>query len=327
MGRKTYLCGRLVPPRTIRGMRRTFFPALVLVAVASAASASVGGSWQRAAPVPVARTEVAAGLLGREVVVAGGFLASGGSSRRVDAFSPRRNRWRRLPDLPFAVNHAMAASWRGRLYVVGGHRPERGPSASAFVFSRGAWRPLPPLPEPRAAGGAAVVAGRLYVVGGVGPRGLARAAFVLDLRRRRWATVRGPTPREHLAVTAARGRVYAVAGRTAGLDTNLATFEVYSPRARSWRRLPPVPGPRGGTAAAAIAGRIVSVGGEEPRGTIASVYAFDLARGRWQRLPDLPTPRHGLGAVSLGGRVYAVAGGPRPGLHVSGANEFLRFGR
>ena len=66
-----------------------------------------------------------------------------------------------------------------------------------------------------------------------------------------------------------------------------------------------------------------SVGGEEPPGTIASVYAWNLARGGWRRLPDLPTSRHGLGVVAIGTRVYAVAGGPEPGLTVSGANEYL----
>jgi hypothetical protein len=68
---------------------------------------------------------------------------------------------------------------------------------------------------------------------------------------------------------------------------------------------------------------IVSVGGEEPRGTIATVYAYDPRRDRWSSLPDLPTPRHGLGVVSFGGRVWTIAGGPVPGLTVSGAVESL----
>jgi non-specific serine/threonine protein kinase len=65
------------------------------------------------------------------------------------------------------------------------------------------------------------------------------------------------------------------------------------------------------------------VGGEEPAGTIGSVYAWNLARGGWRRLPDLPTPRHGLGVAAVGTRVYAIAGGTSPGLTVSDANEFL----
>jgi len=149
--------------------------------------------------------------------------------------------------------------------------------------------------------------------------------LVLDLRRLRWSSVAGPTPREHLAVTASGGRVYVLAGRLGGIDTNLALLEVYAP-GRGWHRLPPVPSPRGGTGAAVLGGRIVSAGGEEPAGTIGSVYAYDIARARWSRLSDLPTPRHGVGVVAAGRRVYVVAGGTVPGLSVSGANEALALG-
>ena len=135
--------------------------------------------------------------------------------------------------------------------------------------------------------------------------------------------VPAPTPREHLAVVAAAGRIYALGGRKAGYDTNVATFEAWTPGARRWLQLPGVPEPRGGTGAAFAGGSIVSVGGEEPAGAIGAVYAYSLAGRRWRRLPDLPTPRHGLGVAAVGSRVYAVAGGPSPGLTVSGANEYL----
>lgn len=81
---------------------------------------------------------------------------------------------------------------------------------------------------------------------------------------------------------------------------------------------------RGGTGAAALAGIVVSAGGEEPGGTIAEVLAYRVAERRWVRLADLPTPRHGVGVAALGGRVFVIGGGPEPGLTVSSANEALR---
>jgi hypothetical protein len=161
------------------------------------------------------------------------------------------------------------------------------------------------------------------VIGGVSAAGLARRAFALDLRTRRWTQIPAPTPRQHLAVTAAAGKIYAVAGRITGLDTNMRTFESWRPDARSWTRLPPVPGARGGTGAAALGAEIVSVGGEAPGGTVRTVFAYNVGTRRWRRLPDLPSPRHGLGVVAIGGRVYAIGGGPVPGLTVSTANEVL----
>lgn len=274
--------------------------------------------------MPLPRTEVSAAVVGSEIVVLGGFTIDRGASRRVDAYSPARDSWRRLPDLPVGVHHAMAVGARGKPYVLGGYTVAGATLRAAFVLDQGAWRALPRMPFPRAAAGAGVAGGRIVVAGGIGEgRRLARNALAFDLRTRRWSVVPGPTPREHLGVTSLSGTVYAVGGRTAGLDTNLLHFESFRPGDRRWRRLQPVPDPRGGTGAAAVAGRVISVGGEEPDGTIEEVLEYRIAERRWVRLANLPTPRHGVGVAALGGRVYVIGGGPEPGLTVSSANEAL----
>lgn len=304
-------------------MKRALIALLVTTAALSAPLGASSVRWTTRAPLPLARTEVSAAVLRGEIAVVGGFVADGNNSARVDLYSPGRNTWRRLPDLPVSVDHSTAATLSGRLYVAGGYGQDRQRLRSAWVFNSGAWRALPAMPEARAAAGAAIVGGKLYVVGGVAPDGLARRMVVFDPARSRWSILPGPTPREHLAVTGAKGRVYAVGGRTAGLNTNLRVTESYAPGARSWRRLAPVPQARGGTAAAVSGNTLVSAGGEAPQGTLAIVYGLDLRTGRWRRLADLGTPRHGLGLAALGGRVYAIGGGPRPGLFVSNANESL----
>jgi Galactose oxidase, central domain/Kelch motif len=303
--------------------RTAILGTLLVPAVATAAAPSA--RWQRAAPVPLARTEVAAASVGTAFVVVGGYLADGATSGRVDLYDPRRRAWERLPDLAVPVNHAAAAGpYRSTAYVVGGYTAPREPSRDVFTITRGTVQRLrAPAPEPRAAAGAAIVGRRLYVVGGVGTTGLARRTLVLDLETERWSTAAGPTPREHLAVTTDSRRIYAVGGRLRGYDTNLRLVESWAPGERRWRREPPLPQARGGTGAAVRGRWLVSVGGEAPSGTLRRVYAFDLRARRWRRLPDLPTARHGLGVVRQDGRIYVVAGGPRPGLFVSGANEVL----
>ncbi len=301
---------------------------LALLLAASPGAAAPAG-WEARSPLPVPRTEVAAAVVGTEIAVAGGFNADGSHSARVDAYAPALDRWRRLPDLPASAHHAAAVGTGGRLYVLGGYGHDGLPMRTAFVLQDGRWHSLPRLPFARAAAGAAVVRGRIVVAGGVarvtGTR-LARNALAFDLRTRRWSIVPGPRPREHLGVTSLAGTVYAVAGRTSGLDTNVTHVESYRPGDRRWTRLPSVPEPRGGTGAAALAGLIVSVGGEEPSGTIGEVYAFRVGTRAWQRLDDLPTPRHGLGVAAVGRRVYVIGGGPEPGLTVSAANESLSLG-
>lgn len=303
---------------------RPFRPWLLAFALLGLGAGGQAAAWESHAPLREPRTEVAAAVTRGEIVVVGGFTADGGNSARVDAYSIAGDRWRRLPDLPVAVDHAAAASANGRVYIVGGYGRDRAPLDAAFALENGAWRRLAPLPDARAASAAAIAGGRLYVLGGVdGRRSLTRVAFALDLRTGRWSRLPGPSPREHLAAAAAGTRVYALAGRSAGIDTNTALFEAYDPRTRRWTRLAPVPQARGGTGAALVNGRIVSIGGERPEGTIRSVYAYELRTKRWRRLADLPSPRHGLGVVAAAGRVYAVAGGPEPGLTVSGAVESL----
>jgi hypothetical protein len=244
----------------------------------------------------------------------------------LDADSAARKSLRRVPDLALGVLVDLAVGAGGRLYVLGGYTVAGVPLRTAFALEGGRWRALPRMPSARAAAGAAVAAGKIVVAGGVtGTRALARSALFFDLRGRRWSSIPGPTPREHLGVASLGGTVYAVGGRTAGLDTNLVHFESYRPGDRSWRRLPPVPDARGGTGAAGLLGQIVSVGGEESDGTIQEVLAYRVADRRWVQLDDLRTPRHGVGVAALGGRVYVIGGGPEPGLTVSSANESLRI--
>lgn len=310
----------------MRLVRPAILGAAVLVGTAGASPTQ----WARHADLPVARTEVAAGAIaipgegGTDVAVAGGLTANGDASARVDRYSPRSGGWSALPRLPIAVHHTAVVGARRALFVLGGYSPSGRPLRTAWVYDDGSWRPLPKMPAPRAAAGAALTRGRIVVAGGVGEgRRLVRKALSFDLRKRRWSLIPGPTPREHLGVASLDGVVYAVGGRTAGLGTNVSRFESYRPGDRSWRRLKPVPRPRGGTGASAAAGVIVSVGGEELGGTIATVYAYRVAERRWVRLPDLPTPRHGLGVAAVGDRVFVIGGGPEPGLTVSSANESL----
>jgi N-acetylneuraminic acid mutarotase len=301
--------------------------ALVLLIPALAEGAS--RQWKRGVPLPLARGEVAAAVAEGRIYVIGGFTAQRENSTSVQAFNPGTNTWSQEADLPLPVDHTMAAGYRGRVYVAGGYGPERSRLTTLFAFTGDGWTRLASMPEQRAAGGAAIVNGKLYVVGGTtgstigAPTTLARTMLVYNIARDRWTSRRGPTPREHLGVTTLGGKIYAVAGRTAGFDTNIRVVEVFNPRTGRWSQLPRVPGKRGGTGAAGTGRWIVSVGGEANSGTIRTVYRYDVKRRRWSRLPNLPTARHGLGVAALGGKVYVIGGGTSPGLSVSQANESL----
>jgi Kelch motif/Galactose oxidase, central domain len=283
-------------------------------------------AWQALAAAPSQRTEVAAAAVGGRIWVLGGYAPDGATLATAEVYDSAADRWSRGPDLPVAVNHAMAATLDGVLYVAGGNDGD-GPSTQVARLEGERWRPVAPLPQGRSAGGLVAVDGRLYLVGGVVDGGLAGDTQVYDPGADRWSAAPGlPTPREHLGAAASGGKVYVVGGRTGGIGNNLAAAEAFDPAAGRWSAVADLPTARGGLAATATAaGEVVAVGGEAAA-TFPEAEAFDPASGTWRSLPPLPTPRHGLGVVAVGDVVYVLAGGPRPGLHTSAANEAIDLG-
>ncbi|HEX8744597.1 MAG TPA: kelch repeat-containing protein [Thermoleophilaceae bacterium] len=284
-------------------------------------------------PLPrskLSRTEVGAARIGRAIYVVGGFeQASGGkTTAAVERYGIGSRRWTRVRSMPVALNHAAAASWRGRLYVVGGYSAPNGLANEQALLlrydpARNRWKRLAEPPSARAALAAAVVGDRLYAVGGARGGAALPTLEIYDLRANRWSG--GPdmaVAREHLAAAATGGFVYALAGRAGG-QGNFATAERFDTRTRTWERLPDMAKPRGGIAAAAVRGDVVVFGGEEDAGTIREAERLDTATRTWSALPPMRTPRHGLGGAGLDGRVYSIEGGPQPGLYFSTDLEVL----
>ena len=289
---------------------------------------AAAAGWQSLRPATLERTEVAAARVGRFIYVMGGFERSSATSAATERYDIERDRWRRVADMPAALNHAAAVAYRGRVYVLGGYSSPTGLSqevATLYRYNpeRDRWHRLPSAPTARGALAAGVIKGRLYAAGGAAAGRALTTLEIYDFERRRWRA--GPdmaTAREHLAGAVARGRFYALAGRSGG--TNFAVAEAYDPRARRWRAVPAMRKERGGIGAATVrGGRIVVAGGEETAGTIREVELYNPSTRRWRALPDLPTPRHGLGVVSRGRRVFAIEGGDRPGYAFTNAIEAL----
>lgn len=288
-------------------------------------------SRETAPPVPEARTEVGGGVLGGKVVVLGGLRADGSVTDRVDVYDPDQQRWSPGPALPEPLHHMGVASFAGRLFVAGGFTAGSGGAwvETAQVRSLGPqdreWRREPGLSAPRGALALAADRTRLVAFGGTSGGVVVATSEVLERGARAWRG--GPAlgqAREHTAAVSTPERIYAVAGRVGGLDTNLVSVETLEAGAEAWRPAPPLNEARGGIAGAAVAGRPCVAGGEAPSGTIGSVEC--LAGDRWVRRATLATARHGLAVVGLGERLHVVAGGDRPGLFVSDIHEVLRLG-
>lgn len=317
-------------------MRAWLLAALLLAPAAlSAPELQLSVVWDVLPNVPVARTEVAAASVGGKVYVLGG-LTSGGGSRRVDIFDPSSSTWSQGPLLPVALHHTQAVALGSRLIVIGGYTGSTfTPTDLTFILDTALppqlrlWVPFVPLPLPRGAHAAATDGSRVWVFGGVGPGGLESTALkmegLLGVPVPVWLPIADfPSPREHLAGAYSEGKVYAAGGRVGGLGGNTARLDAYDPATDAWTRGPNMPTPRGGIAAAAVAGHVFVYGGEGPSGTFSNAEAYDPASNTWTAVTPMPHARHGLGAAVVGDAVYVEAGGPVPGLTVSGHNERMR---
>jgi N-acetylneuraminic acid mutarotase len=317
-------------------LRRALPLVVALIAVAGCGAAkrqhdAAAPVWKALRPATLERSEVAAARIGRYAYVVGGFeKRSGATTRVVERYDLRGDRWKRVRSLPVGLNHSTAMAYRGRLYVHGGYTARRSLASATRVLlrydpARNRWKRLRSSPTPRAAHAVAVIRGRLYAAAGANSSGSLRSLEIYDFARNRWS--RGPDmpapARNHTTGNAAGGRFYVFAGRD---QVNFTAVARYDPRRKRWRRMPSMRTPRGGIASARVGREIVVFGGENlgPGGTtIAPVEAFDTRRLRWRSLAPMRTPRHGLGGLSLGNRVYAIEGGPQPGFHFSRTIETL----
>ncbi|MGH3757801.1 Kelch repeat-containing protein [Actinophytocola sp.] len=302
-------------------MRHLIAAALLLTATACASEPEPAPEgWQQKAAAPSKRTEVGAGVLDARIWVAGGLTESGASAE-VTVYDPAADRWEDGPNLPEPRHHTAVAGDGERLWVVGGYTSDNEPSDTVWMIEKDAWTSGPALPEPRAAGALAWDGARLVYAGGAGPQGLAGDVFVLQDEQ--WQRIGGlSTPREHLAAASdGDGTSWFLAGRTAGLDTNLADVDVVT--GTDVHKAGEVPTPRGGVAGFHAPGRGGCVaGGEGTGGTFDEVECVD-ADGNGSSLPGLRRSRHGLGAAVVDGVAYTLLGGPEPGLSVADDVEAL----
>lgn len=126
-------------------------------------------SWSsESLPAGVIRQGAVSVVFAGELWVMGG-MTDGDVTRRTDVFSPQSGEWRTGPDLPEAVVGASAASFQGRLHLMGGRGSDNETTLDthwAYDGERAVWGRVGTLLAPRTEAAAAVVGDGIYLVGG-----------------------------------------------------------------------------------------------------------------------------------------------------------------
>ena len=295
-------------------------------------------NWTKEYPMPIARSEIAAAVLNGNLYIIGGFDKSGQSTSTVNVYTPVVDRWNTAAPLPRSIDHAVAASQGGKMYVVGGgYTLEEGLSDKLFIYNVNTndWTEGASLPAARGALTANFINGTLYAVGGVDASGASNDNLAYDPKTNIW-TEKAPMPtaREHLTSAVVDGRLYAIGGRqidSGSPKVNLNNNEMYNPLNDSWTVVEQMPTKRSGIAAASspVDNNIYVFGGENPFKDEGPIKTFDIVEkynpktNNWTIEQPMPTARHGLAAISYDNKIYVIAGGNKPGLFVSNVNEVL----
>src|SRR4051812_35390828 len=102
---------RRVPPQSnfrncIAGTKTVSASMMILLFVAILpANGQSNGSWQKRAPLPTARQELATAALDGKVYVMGGYDINLNSTALVEVYDPGTDTWSTIHPLPSATNH------------------------------------------------------------------------------------------------------------------------------------------------------------------------------------------------------------------------------
>jgi N-acetylneuraminic acid mutarotase len=277
------------------------------------------GEWGKRAEMLEPNSEFALAELNGKLYVLGGYPAGRVTVRTVQVYDIASNRWELGPPLPQPINHGMAASVGGKVYLIGGQTAASGTPYVNTVYELdpavGKWVEKAPMPTARSAGVALVHNNKIYVAGGRPPRGHDFAVY--DPATDTWEVLPDlPTPRNHIAGAVIGGRIHIVGGRLGGgfMSEQSAAHEVYDPEKKTWTEAAPMIRPRSGINGVVARGCFHVWGGESAAGMFPDHDYYDPRSDTWVKLPNMPIPVHGVtGSAYVNGLIWVTGGGTEVG--------------
>jgi len=127
----------------------------------------IADRWSSLTAMPTPVTDVHAAVIGGQIYVPGGRLASGQPTDRLASYNPREDHWDTKARLPQPLSAYALVTFEGKLYVFGGWN---GQAYIADVYGydpdQDTWEARTPMPTARGFAAAAVSGSRIYVIGG-----------------------------------------------------------------------------------------------------------------------------------------------------------------
>ena len=203
---------------------------------------------------------------------------------------------------------------------------------AAEAYGQSSWQARAPFPAPPAEFLAVAAQGKLYLFGGLAPKFAPRGlVYEYDPAQDTW-TAKKPMAlaSHHVALAASGGKIYCFGGFKLPASGEIAWEPIdnaweYDPATDLWKALRPMPGKRGGAAAAVVNGKVYVIGGAgvhpgtkdrplvmgpdgTPHRSLGTVEEYDIASNSWRERTPMPTARNHFVVAAVEGRIYAIGG-------------------
>jgi uncharacterized repeat protein (TIGR03803 family) len=268
----------------------------------------VHNTWRSGTALPTARMGAAAGAIGSDIYVIGGYTLNGAIGNN-DIYNPEKNTWTSGAADPNPRAFAAYAVVNKKLYMFGGSNGSALLSvAEAYDPATNTWSTLAPVPYVSETASAVADKDVIYVIGGQDYSGYLTTVESYNTTTNTW-TAEAPLPdAQGWAAVGLLGPTVVAADGSNG-SVNLGINQGYNLTKNSWSELTPDPTPRNPGCYGAINGKLYVAGGTTST-MITLNEDYSPGTKKWITLaPILQAPGYAAGSAVDGGNLYCFGGG------------------
>jgi uncharacterized repeat protein (TIGR03803 family) len=268
----------------------------------------VHNSWSSGAALPTARMGAAAGAIGSDIYVIGGYTLNGAIGNN-DIYNPEKNTWTSGAADPNPRAFAAYAVVNKKLYMFGGSNGSALLSvAEAYDPATNTWSTLASVPYVSETASAVADKDVIYVIGGQDYSAYLTTVESYNTTTNTW-TAEAPLPdAQGWAAVGLLGTTVVAADGSNG-SINLGVNQAYNVTNNTWSELTPDPTPRVPGCYGVINGKLYVAGGLTQT-MITLNEAYNPGTKKWATLaPMLQAPGYAAGSAVDGGNLYCFGGG------------------
>ncbi|HYK87865.1 MAG TPA: kelch repeat-containing protein [Acidobacteriota bacterium] len=266
--------------------------------------------WQDVKPLGTPRRSHAAVALSGKIYVIGGLDSDMKSLSSVEIYDPAGDTWTAGVPLPVAMFRHTAEVVAGKIYVI----PSNGSAIRIFDPGTNTWSTGPNAPYSDPAHGSCAMFDDYVVVAtpnGAFSGSISVPIYQISTGKWGWGTAYPTSDRRWFSVACIGGDMYLAGGYTQFMSTKTqkTMLKYHATTPAAWTTLSTAMNEaRELSAAVALNGKIVVLGGEGSSGPLRSNEAYNPLTATWESVPSMLRPREEFDAVVLNGSIYAIGG-------------------